>query len=178
MRDSIRIIDFGIAFFADDPPEDLGTPPSFTAPEAWFEMAAGKGTDLWALGCTLYTIRSGITLIQLVWGGTPVEVIGEICEFLGPLPERWDRLWFDEMGMPKPKDATSWDEKPGRWTNPERTENQTLQAVTAHMTDEYHGPVRDEDRVERKILPYELEMEARGRQVIYQAEKPKQKLLT
>lgn len=89
----------------DNPPADLSTPRSFTAPEAWFEMAAGKYTDLWALGCTLYTLRSGEVLVQLVWGGAPPEVIGKIREFLGPLPERWDRLWFDEMGMPKPKDA-------------------------------------------------------------------------
>ena len=73
-------------------------------------------------------------------------------------------------------DASSWDKEPGGWTNGERTETQTLQSVTAHMTDEYHGPIRDEDLVERKKLPYELEMEARGHKITYPAVKPKQKL--
>lgn len=176
IRDTIRIIDFGIAFFVDEPPKDLGTPPSFTAPEAWFEMAAGKSTDLWALGCTLYTLRSGATLIQLYWGGTPVEVIGEICSFLGPLPERWDRLWFDEEGMPKPRDETSGEDTPPSWTREEAEETQNVYDLTAHITDEYHGPVRAEDQIEREKLPIELEIEAEGGRVIFPTEKPKQKI--
>ncbi|KAL8951232.1 MAG: hypothetical protein Q9222_002777 [Ikaeria aurantiellina] len=149
LRKSIRIIDFGIAFFRNDPPSDLGTPPSFTAPEAWLEMAAGESTDLWAMGCTLYSLRAAQTLIQLTWGGTPLEVVGEMISLLGPLPDRWDRLCFDEYGMPKERTNMTGDDTFPSWTK---------------------------DTVERKKLPMELEIEANGGRVIFPHQKPKQKI--
>ena len=176
LRDSIRIIDFGISFHVETPPGSLGTPPSFVAPETWFEMAAGKSTDLWALGCTLYTLRSGMILVQLCWGGTPIEVISEICEFLGPLPERWDGLWFDECGRPKPREAFDDHEELGPWNIEAEQETQNLQDLAAFIKDEYHGPVRAEDNVEREKLPIELEIEARGGKVLHPPEKLKQKM--
>ena len=176
LRDSIRIIDFGISFFVENPPGFLGTPPSFVAPETWFEMAAGKSTDLWALGCTLYTLRSGMNLLQLCWGGTPTEAISEICEFLGPLPERWDRLWFNESGVPEPRENFSDDEEPGPWTIEAEQDTQNIHDLTAFIKDEYHGPKRTEDDVELEKLPIELEIEARGGIVIHPPQKPKQKM--
>ena len=65
LRDNIRIIDFGISFFADDPPKDLRTPSSFTAPEAWFEMATGK-----ALGSWVYIVYLAL------WSDTHSIVLG------------------------------------------------------------------------------------------------------
>lgn len=129
---------------------------------------------LWALGCTLYTLRSGVTLIQLFWGGTPLEVIGEMCSFLGPLPERWDRLWFDEEGMPQAREETAGDESPPQWCSRGEEQTQSLQDLVMHITDEYHGPARAIDDVEREKLPIELEIEAKGGKVMYPPEKPKQ----
>ena len=176
LRDSIRVIDFGISFQIDKFHGPLGTPPSFVAPEVWFDGAADKNTDLWALGCTLYTLRSGMVLVQLCWGGTPVEAISEICEFLGPLPERWDRLWFDDSGMTKPREEYDDHEKPGPWTIEAERDTQNLQDLAAFIKDEYHGPVRAEDNVEREKLPIELEIEAKGGKVIHPPQKPKQKM--
>ncbi|KAL8782330.1 MAG: hypothetical protein Q9195_009655 [Heterodermia aff. obscurata] len=177
LQDSIRLIDFGISFFVHDPPEFLGTPPSFVAPETWFEMAADQKTDLWALGCTLYTLRSGLTLVQLYWGGTPLEAVGEIATFLGPLPERWDRLYFDEEGMPQPRENYTGPQEPPRWTDDAHEQPQNLHAVAAYIKDEYHGPTRREDNnVEREKLPIELEIEAEGGRLIYPPEKPTQKM--
>ena len=177
LQDSVRLIDFGISFFVHDPPEFLGTPPSFVAPETWFEMAADKNTDLWALGCTLYTLRSGLTLVQLYWGGTPLEAVSEIASFLGPLPERWDRLYFDEEGMPQPRDKYHGPEEPPRWTDElDDKPTRNLHAVAAFIKDEYHGPARAEDKVEREKLPIELEIEAEGGRVTYPPETPKQNM--
>ena len=176
LRDSIRVIDFGISFYVEHPPEFLGTPPSFVAPETWFEMAAGKSTDLWALGCTLYTLRSGTNLPQLCWGGTPIEAISEICDFLGPLPERWDRLWFDERDIAKPRESFEDPEELGPWTIETERDTQNLQDLAAFIKDEYHGPARPEDSVEREKLPIELEIEAKGGKVIHPPQKPKQKM--
>ena len=175
LRESIRIIDFGISFHVDNPPTFLGTPPSFLAPEAWFEKAAGKSTDLWALGCTLYTIRSGMILVQLCWGGTPIEAISEISEFLGPLPDRWDRLWFDDFGNPKPREEFPDHEELGPWTIEAERDTQNLHDLVAFVKDEYHGPVaRAEDHIEREKLPIEMEIEARGGKVIHPPQKPEQ----
>jgi len=174
LRDNNSIIDFGISFLADDTPKDLGIPPRFTAPEAWFEMAAGKITDLWALGCTLYTLRSGVTLIQLFWGGTSLEVISGTCSFLGPLQERWDLLWFDEEGMPQSLEEMAGNESSPQWCNGVEEQPQSLQDLVMHITDEYHGLARAIDNVEREKLPIELEIEAKGGKVMYSPEKPKQ----
>jgi serine/threonine-protein kinase SRPK3 len=62
---NIRIIDFGIAFFLGSPVKFLGTPSTYKAPEAWFEEAADFKTDIWALACTIYAIRSGKALLQM-----------------------------------------------------------------------------------------------------------------
>ena len=139
-------------------------------------MTAGKSTDLWALGCTLYTLRSGVTLIQLFWGGTPLEVVSEICSFLGALPERWNRLWFDEEGMPQPREGVAGDESPPQWCSKAEERTQSLHDLVMHITDEYHGPSRAVDSVEREKLPIELEIEAKGGKVMYPPEKPKQSI--
>jgi len=143
-------------------------------PEAWFEMAADKSTDLWALGCTLLTLRSGMTLIQLFWGGTPLEVISEIISFLGPLPERWDCLWFDEEGMPQPREEIAGRGLPPQWCGRVEEQTQSLYDLVMHISDEYHGPARAIDNVEREKLPIELEIEAKGGKVMYPHEKPKE----
>lgn len=172
--DEIRLMDFGIAFFADDAPEDLGTPPSFAAPEIWFERAAGKSTDIWALGCCLYTIRSNAMLIEITWGGTPVECIGGMIELLGALPKKWDRLYFNEEGLPRPRDEIKGEEGFPPWTVEGVNEipQVPLSEIAANVADEYHGPPRIEDSAPREKLPHELEMEARGCYITWPKAKP------
>ena len=46
--------------------------------------------------------------------------------------------------------------------------------MAAHNADEYHGPVRAEDTLERKKLDIELEIEANGGKVIFENDKPRQ----
>ena len=119
LKHSIRVIDFGISFFLDEPPAFLGTPPSFVAPEKLFEDTAGISTDPWALGCTIYTLRSLMTLVRFTWGGSPFEVIGETSSFLEAPPERWNRLWIDDEGIARPREELEdCDELPA-WTSEE-----------------------------------------------------------
>lgn len=145
------MIDFGESFFADKPPEVLGTPPQYCSPSDWFERTPNKGSDLWALGCTLFNLRSGgMDLVETFFGASSVRCIREIQDFLGPLPERWDRLYFNEYDQPASRDELTperraileeerlepWSKKPPR---------DDLCKLTSSLKDEYHGPPRPED---------------------------------
>ena len=177
LKDSIRLIDFGIAFFVDSPPEDLGTPPSFTAPEVWFEGAAGRSTDLWALGCAIYTVRSNATMIETTWGGTPLECVSGMVELLGAPPKRWDCLYFDDDDIPKPRNEIPEGEDIPPWTDGEAI-RLPLSELAANVADEYHGPPRPKDSIPRPKGPYELEMEAKGRFIMWPEVKPNVEIST
>ena len=170
----IRLMDFGIAFFADDPPIVLGTPPSFAAPEIWFERAASWSTDTWAMGCCLYTIRSNAMLFEITWGGTPVECIGGIVEVLGAPPKKWDCLYFNEEGLPASREKICEGEVAPPWIMEGEVQSPQvpLSEIAANVADEYHGPPRIEDNIPREKLPHELEMEERGCYITWPEAKP------
>jgi serine/threonine-protein kinase SRPK3 len=68
MTNEACIIDFGESFEVSSPPEDLGIPQSYCSPELVFDKIAGVGSDLWALGCTLFEIRTGRKLFDIFDG--------------------------------------------------------------------------------------------------------------
>jgi serine/threonine protein kinase len=56
----IRLVDFNQSFPALLPPENmLGTPVEFLAPEVAVGLQASPGSDIWALGYSIFRIRSG-----------------------------------------------------------------------------------------------------------------------
>ncbi len=78
--------------------------------------------------------------------------------------------------MPKPREDFSGDEPPTPWRSQEEEQTETVQSVAESISDEYHGPPRPEDNVERTKLPIELEIEAEGGKVVYPPGKPTQKI--
>jgi serine/threonine-protein kinase SRPK3 len=80
---NIKLIDFGNAFFVNDPPKNIGTPNCFRAPELLLENKFGKESDVWALGCTMFEIRAGNPLFMPFLGSSEKEVLGLIREVLG-----------------------------------------------------------------------------------------------
>ncbi|KAK5655092.1 hypothetical protein OQA88_5991 [Cercophora sp. LCS_1] len=54
-----KVIDFGECFNPSDPPDDVGTPGYYRSPELLLEKKPGIPSDLWALACTLFEIRTG-----------------------------------------------------------------------------------------------------------------------
>ncbi|KAF2794050.1 kinase-like protein [Melanomma pulvis-pyrius CBS 109.77] len=90
----IRIADFGVCFLADCPPERLPTPVSFTAPEVFFQQKASTGSDVWALGCLIFQLRTSHLLFPAFFG-QPGEAVGRIVQTLGSLPKDWQHRFVN-----------------------------------------------------------------------------------
>ncbi|KAI9931592.1 hypothetical protein ASPWEDRAFT_37576 [Aspergillus wentii DTO 134E9] len=100
--DQIYIIDFGESFNESDPPDKLGTPKSYCSPELLLGEKPSIASDLWALGCTLYGIRTGEKLFNM-FDDEADEYIYYMVLMLGVLPEPWwsttwkdRRKWFKD----------------------------------------------------------------------------------
>lgn len=107
---NIRITDFGQSFFAKNPPDGLGTPPSFFAPEVSFSLPPSEGSDIWALACLIFEIQSSVMLFPMVFDNVYV-MLGTIVDVLGSFPEKWKtaftvrerepvQWWYDESFRP------------------------------------------------------------------------------
>lgn len=82
------LIDFGESFEVSHPPEDLGTPGPYRSPELILDQTAGIASDLWALGCTLFEIRTGRKLFS-PFDDEDDDYLESIVLILGKLPEPW-----------------------------------------------------------------------------------------
>ncbi|CAI6311333.1 unnamed protein product [Periconia digitata] len=88
ITDKACIIDFGNSYMVDDPPPHLGIPQIYCAPEYTIEKKIGIGSDLWALGCTIFEIRTGRRLFD-TFDDDPDENLWKIAMILGRYPEPW-----------------------------------------------------------------------------------------
>ena len=107
---NIRITDFGQSFFAENPPNDLGTPPSFFAPEMCYGFPPSKNSDIWALACLIFEIQSSVRLFPMVFDNEYI-MLGTIVDVLGPFPAKWEHSftgteyepvfwWYDKSFQP------------------------------------------------------------------------------
>ncbi|KAK4893279.1 hypothetical protein LTR27_008402 [Elasticomyces elasticus] len=90
---SIMLIDFGISFVASTQPTSRArTPLRYCAPEIILDKERpSKHSDIWALACTIYEIRGGLSLFGDFFD-TELAVLMHIVGVLGRLPEPW---WSD-----------------------------------------------------------------------------------
>lgn len=89
MKDNILLKDSGEAFVESKSPLDgVGTPYTYCAPDLLLENKATRWSDIWALSCTIFEIRSGFSLFDSFFG-SPAKVLRDIIGFLGPLPQSW-----------------------------------------------------------------------------------------
>ncbi|KAG2002804.1 hypothetical protein GB937_009450 [Aspergillus fischeri] len=86
--DEILLIDFGESYDVTNPPEELGVPGSYRPPELVLENTPGFGSDLWALGCTLFEIRTGRKLFDMFDDDDDCHLF-HMVEMLGALPKPW-----------------------------------------------------------------------------------------
>lgn len=97
------VIDLGQSFSISQTPDgdDLGTPGPYRSPELILDKAAGVASDLWALGCTLFEVRTGRKLFCL-FDDDDDSYLEAMVEVLGKLPEPWwSTGWEARRGMYK-----------------------------------------------------------------------------
>ena len=92
ITDQVYIIDFGESFRVSDPPEDLGIPEAYCSPELILDKVASIGSDIWALGCTLFEIRTGRKLFDMFDDDIDSHLYYMVL-LLGKLPEPWWTAW-------------------------------------------------------------------------------------
>lgn len=86
------LVDFGEWYEATTPPEDLGIPGAYRAPELILDNTMGIGADLWALGCTLFAVRTGRKLFGS-FDDHDDDYLEGMMRILGKLPEPWWSTW-------------------------------------------------------------------------------------
>ncbi|KAG6238257.1 hypothetical protein E4U25_001871 [Claviceps purpurea] len=88
---SIKIIDFGEAFFGDDAPSTLKAPLVLRAPEIIFGDRPDLRVDLWTAGCLIFELVVGF---QLFYGWVPPNVVDNMLVITSDeLPSRWQAKW-------------------------------------------------------------------------------------
>ncbi|KAK3674654.1 hypothetical protein LTR78_005376 [Recurvomyces mirabilis] len=94
LAEDIVLVDFGEAFSFDQPPkpDDIGIPFMYRAPETMFDGKYDSRSEIWALACVLYEIRSGDPLFTSLMG-TKDEIIMQWVEMKGWMPEPWWSRW-------------------------------------------------------------------------------------
>lgn len=93
LSNEIIIIDFGIAFLQKSSSLNIGTPKSYCAPELLFGFHRSTASDIWALGCTIFEIRTGFQLFKYKSVPKRDEMLIAMVKLLGPLPDEWWDVW-------------------------------------------------------------------------------------
>ena len=89
---NVTILDFGGASFAAEPRKHCCTPIGSQAPEALLGESAGQPADIWAFACTVFALFDNQAIFDV---GMPNadEILAEIVDTLGRLPEPWWQKW-------------------------------------------------------------------------------------
>ena len=99
ISDQVLLIDLGEAFFElSRPSNGVGTPKSYCSPELLLDHKAGRASDIWALSCTLFELRSGFPLFESFFGSS-TEVLEEMLQILGTPPELSSHILWKKYGI-------------------------------------------------------------------------------
>lgn len=88
MTNTACVTDFGECYEVTAPAPDLGMPQIYCSPEYALEGNVGVSCDVWALGCTLFEIRTGRKLFN-TYDDDVDEYLFTLATVLGKLPEPW-----------------------------------------------------------------------------------------
>lgn len=101
IRWDVHLLDFDQSFPTSSPPDDmLGTPPEYLAPEVAVGLNASPASDVWALACSIFRLRSGQGPFAGIEVSSPGDALVMIIRTLGDLPDEWQHTLFDYHGQP------------------------------------------------------------------------------
>lgn len=91
---NIAVIDFGMAYFLDNPPTICATPFELSSPEGIFTNGRlGWPADIWSLACTiLWTVAGSYPFGDEDSESTPWLVVEDVERLMGPMPLRYRPL--------------------------------------------------------------------------------------
>ncbi|KAK8018005.1 kinase-like domain-containing protein [Apiospora marii] len=88
-------IDFGISYQTGDPPEFVGVPARYAAPEAFFRLGnTGPTSDVWSYICMIMEIRCRAMFYNT---SKRSEYVKDLQALLGPLPDSYRLAWKTEL---------------------------------------------------------------------------------
>lgn len=99
----VKLVDFDLSFPATSPPKGmLGTQPRFLAPEVAAGFPASTASDVWALGCCIFRIRSGGHLLPDHKLNSSADLLRSVIQILPreKFPPSWCNVLFDNDGEP------------------------------------------------------------------------------
>jgi serine/threonine-protein kinase SRPK3 len=113
----ILIIDFGQAYFLEEPPKKIITPQQFSAPELLYpdtQQEVSAASDRWAVGCIIFKICTGYTLFKALFNpryDALKDIVAMLGRYLDLMWQSWGQRsrYFDSNGVPikAGKDAIS-----------------------------------------------------------------------
>ena len=93
-----KLSDFGCAFFANDPPEEIDYFGPYVVPEQYCTGRIGFPMDIWTLGCAIFLLLSGHDFF-----GIPDQSTGKtfsiMTDVLGVPPEDMFRVWNQKVNQ-------------------------------------------------------------------------------
>lgn len=97
LNKNIIIADHSESFFINSrPPQEVQTTNYYAAPEVCCGRHASIYSDIWAIGCLIYEMRSGSPLFSLAIQNPPLEALSQITGVLGELPPDLQIAQFNE----------------------------------------------------------------------------------
>lgn len=152
---TLNVVDFGESYDVSSPPDSLGIPETYKSPEAILEDEFGMASDLWALGCTIFEIRTGRVLFSCFNPNDVDNVFFKIVQLLGILPEPW---WSEGWKARSTYFKTEADEN-GRFVVEEKIclgkEKSLLEAITRGVL---YSRNQDAPYASDEICPEEAEL--------------------
>ncbi|KAM5341999.1 hypothetical protein ACJ41O_015030 [Fusarium nematophilum] len=101
LSSEICVIDFDQSFTTTTPPSERpGIPAKYLAAEVAAGRPPSPASDIWALGCAIFRLRSGDDLFFDYDTNCAADALRQIVKTMGQLPENLSKAKFDEDGFP------------------------------------------------------------------------------
>ncbi|KAF8474634.1 kinase-like domain-containing protein [Kalaharituber pfeilii] len=127
----IQLIDFGGAFFINEPPQSLDNPLPLKSPEQIFQHSLTQAVDIWSLGNTIFELAMGRPLFMVMFD---IEFPQLFAKVLGDVPEGWVHEAI-EKGVFTDHQIHQYDECLEGW----RTLEDEMEYVYQKFSGEYDG---------------------------------------